>query len=126
LRAGTGPLRRVAEDAERGWRQGGAMLLPVRDLVVADYDVRMKTSEATKLHREKVTAIVNALGDEYAAWYGWTTGFGRYVALGEYILEETEGDKSHDQWLMDARASFLKWKKDHHIETTPPANLRAE
>jgi proteic killer suppression protein len=25
---GNGPLRRVAEDAERGWRQGGAQLLP--------------------------------------------------------------------------------------------------
>ena len=36
--------------------------------------------------------IVNELANEYAAWYGWTSGFGRYVALGEYILEETEGE----------------------------------
>ena len=78
------------------------------------------------MHLEKVTAIVNELANEYAAWYGWILGSGRYVALGEYILEETEGDTVHDQWLMDARESFLKWKKDHHIETSPPANRKAE
>ena len=78
-----------------------------------------KTSQDRQQHREKVTSIVNHLGDEYAAWYGRTDGFGRYVALGEYILEETESDQPHDKWLMDARESFLKWKKDHHIETAP-------
>jgi type IV secretory pathway VirB4 component len=51
-----------------------------------------KTPQQEKEHRGKVTSIVNQLGDEYGAWYGWTGGFGRYVALGEYILEETESD----------------------------------
>jgi hypothetical protein len=74
---------------------------------------------------EEDRAIVNQLADEYGDWYGRTGGFGRYVALGEYILEETESDLPHDKWLMDARESFLKWKKDHHIETAPPTNRRA-
>jgi len=77
-------------------------------------------------HHEKVTSIVNQLGEEYGAWFGWTTGIGRYLALGEYILEETESDQPHDEWLMDARVSFLKWKEIHHIEMSPPPNLRAE
>ena len=81
----------------------------------------MKKEE--KEHRERTTRIVNQLGEEYAAWYG-RPGFGRYVALGEYILEETDSDHPHDKWLMDARESFLKWKKDHRIETAPPANLK--
>jgi hypothetical protein len=80
-----------------------------------------KTSQEKQQHRERVTSIVNQLGEEYAAWYGWTGRFGRYVALGEYILEETESDLTHDKWLMDARESFLKWKKVHHIDTAPPA-----
>jgi hypothetical protein len=84
-----------------------------------------KTAQEKEEHRQRMTAIVNQLGDEYAAWYGWTSGFGRYVALGEYILEETESAAHHDKWLMEARESFLKWKKDNHIETAPPANLRA-
>ena len=77
-----------------------------------------------KEHRQRAQQIVNQLGAEYAAWYGMT-GFGRYVALGEYILEETDSDQPHDKWLMDARESFLKWKKDHRIETPPPANRNA-
>jgi hypothetical protein len=77
-------------------------------------------------HRERVTSIVNQLGEEYEAWYGWTSGFGRYLALGEYILEETASDQPHDEWLMDSRKSFLKWKEIHHIETTPPPNLKAK
>ena len=85
-----------------------------------------KTPQQEKKHREKQTSIVNQLGDEYGTWYGWTCGFGRYVALGEYILEETESDQPHDDWLMDARKSFLKWKKDHNIKTDPPTNRRAE
>jgi hypothetical protein len=48
-------------------------------------------------------AIANKLGEEYGDWYGWTSGFGRYVALGEYILEETGSDLPHDEWLMVAR-----------------------
>jgi len=85
-----------------------------------------KTSQEKEQHEQRAMAIVNQLGAEYGAWYGWTEGFGRYVALGEYILEETESDLPHDKWLMDARESFLKWKKDHHIETAPPANRRAK
>jgi hypothetical protein len=74
-------------------------------------------------HRHRAQLIVNQLGEEYAAWYGHP-GFGRYVALGEYILEDTDTGIQHDSWLMDARESFLKWKKDHHIETAHPARQR--
>jgi hypothetical protein len=86
----------------------------------------MKTSEEKKQHRKRATAIVNQLGAEYGAWYGWSDGFGRYVALGEYILEETESAGHHDAWLMAAREAFLKWKKDNHIATIPPANRKAK
>ncbi len=93
---------------------------------MTNYDGQMKkTSQEKEQHRSRATVIVNQLADEYGDWYGWTEGFGRYVALGEYILEETESGLPHDQWLMAARESFLKWKKDHHIETAPPANRRA-
>jgi hypothetical protein len=84
-----------------------------------------KTSHEKQEHGQKVTGILNQLADEYGKWYGWTTGFGRYVALGEYILEETESETPHDKWLMDARESFLKWRKENHIDTAPPASLRA-
>lgn len=86
------------------------------------YDGQMTKKE--KEHRERTTRIVNQLGEEYAAWYG-QPGFGRYAALGEYILEETDSDRHHDAWLMAAREAFLKWKKDHQIETDLPANLKA-
>ena len=76
-------------------------------------------------HIRKTTAIVNQLADEYADWYGRAEGFGRYVAVGEYIREETESNLPHDKWLMDARESFLRWKKDHHIDTAPPANRKS-
>lgn len=78
-----------------------------------------KTSQEKQQHREKVTSIVNQLGVEYGAWYGWPNNFGRYVALGEYILEETESDKPHDKWLMDARESFLKWKAEADPDGPP-------
>jgi len=45
--------------------------------------------------------------------------------VGEYIREETESNLPHDKWLMDARESFLRWKKDHHIDTAPPANRKS-
>jgi hypothetical protein len=79
-----------------------------------------RTADDTKQHKEKANSILNGLAAEYGAWFGWTEGFGRNVALGEYILEVTASDQLHDEWLMDARESFLKWKKKHHIETTPP------
>jgi hypothetical protein len=85
-----------------------------------------KTSQEKQEHLQKTTTIVNQLGEEYANWYGRRLeGVGRYVALGEYILEETESDQHHDKWLMEARESFLRWKKDQHIETGPSANRRA-
>jgi hypothetical protein len=62
-------------------------------------------------HRERATRIVNQLGEEYATWHE-RPGLGRYVALGEYILEETDSDQFHDSWLITAREAFLKWKKD--------------
>ncbi len=87
-----------------------------------------KTSQEKEQHWSKTTAIVNQLGDEYGNWYGWPEGatFGRYVALGEYILEETQSDQPHDRWLMEAREAFLRWKKENpHISTAPPKNRRA-
>lgn len=93
---------------------------------MTNYDGQVKkTSQEKEQHRNKVTEIVNQLADEYGHWYGWAEGFSRYVALGEYILEETEADLPHEKWLMDARESFLGWKKAQHIETAPPANRRA-
>jgi hypothetical protein len=85
-----------------------------------------KSTQEKEQHEQRAMAIVNQLGAEYGAWFGWTSPIGRYVALGEYILEETESDQTHDEWLMDARKSFLKWKKDHNIETAPPAHLAAK
>lgn len=79
-----------------------------------------KTAQSKKQHHERVTAITNQLAEEYAAWYGWTGGFGRYVAVDEYILEETESEHHHEKWLMDARESFLKWKKGRNITMAPP------
>ena len=76
-----------------------------------------------KQHQDRVNSIVNQLGAEYGAWFCWSSGFGRYVALGEYILEQTGENPHADKWLLDARESFLKWKKDCDIGTTPPGNL---
>ena len=91
-----------------------------------NYDEAMKkTSQEKGQHSDRITAIVNQLGAEYGAYYGWTEGFSRNVALGEYILEITESGLPHDKWLMDARAAFLKWKKEQDIKTAPPANLKA-
>lgn len=84
-----------------------------------------KTADEKKQHEAKAMMIANELATEYGAWYGWTTGIGRYVALGEYILEETESDQPHDEGLMAAREAFLKWKKTHGITMTPPPNLKA-
>ena len=85
-----------------------------------------KTADDKKQHYERANAIANELGAEYGAWFGWSSGFGRYVALGEYILEQTEANPTADKWLLDARESFLKWKQDHHIDTKPPHNLKAD
>lgn len=53
----------------------------------------MKTSQEKQQHLEKVTSIANQLANEYAAWYGRPAGFGRTVAMGEYIVEVTESDQ---------------------------------
>jgi hypothetical protein len=84
------------------------------------------TADAKEEHKHRALLIVNQLAEEYGAWYGWTSGFGRTVALGEYILEITESEQFHDEWLMAARKAFLKWKEVHDIETTPPPDLRAK
>jgi hypothetical protein len=99
------------------------MLLPMG---CKTYDERMtNTSDEKKQHADRVTKLANELAAEYGTWNGWTTGIGRYVALGEYILEETESDQPHDEWLMVAREAFLKWKKVHGITMTPPPNHKA-
>jgi hypothetical protein len=84
-----------------------------------------KTKEEKKQHDQKMDAILNEMRDEQMAWFGWTDGMGKYVALGEYILELTESDQPHDSWLMDARKSYLDWKKVHNISLTPPTNRKA-
>jgi hypothetical protein len=84
-----------------------------------------KTSEGRKQHSERMWALLSQIREEQMAWFGWTDGMGIYVALGEYILELTDSDKPHDSWLMDARNSFLEWKKDHDIQLTPPVKFKA-
>jgi hypothetical protein len=46
---------------------------------------------------------------------------GRYLALGEFILEATESAEPHDSWLMAAREAYLKWKQEQNIDTSSPA-----
>ncbi len=85
-----------------------------------------KTSEEAKQHRERMWALLSQMRKEQMVWSGWTEGMGIYVALGEYILELTDSDKPHDSWLMEARQSFLEWKKDNEdVHSTPPANRKA-
>jgi hypothetical protein len=84
-----------------------------------------KTQQQLDEHHQRITSLMNQLAEEYGRWNGWTTGIGRYVALGEYILEETPPGMPHDEWLEDARKSFLKWKEVYQITMTPPANLKA-
>jgi hypothetical protein len=84
-----------------------------------------KTKEERKQHDQTMEAILNQMRDEQMAWFGWTDGMGKYVALGEYILELTESDQPHDSWLVDARKSYLNWKKVHNISLTPPTNRKA-
>jgi hypothetical protein len=84
-----------------------------------------KAPKEKEQHSQRMNALLNQMEEEQAAWFGWTFGIGKYVALGEYILELTESDQPHDSWLMDARKSFLKWKEVHRVDTaTPPPNRR--
>lgn len=84
-----------------------------------------KTKEEKEQHDQTMEAILNHVRDEQMAWFGWTDGMGKYVALGEYILELTESGQPHDSWLVDARKSYLDWKKVHNISLTPPTNRKA-
>lgn len=84
-----------------------------------------KTAKETQEHRHRAMLINNKLGEEYGDWFGWTSGFGRYVALGEYIVELCENEP-HDEWFDAAKAAYLKWKEAHNITTTPPPNLKAK
>jgi len=84
-----------------------------------------KTEQEKKQHDEKMDGLLGQMRDEQMAWFGWTDGMGIYVALGEYVLELTDSDQPHDSWLMDARKSYLEWKKVHHISLEPPPNRKA-
>ena len=72
-------------------------------------------------HQHKTMLINNELGEEYRRYYGWPEEhpFGRYPALGEYIVElcEVEG---HDNWFDAAKDAYLKWKKERGYTNTPP------
>lgn len=80
-----------------------------------------KTAKETQEHRHRTMLINNSLADEYRNWFGYpeSGGFGRYVALGEYIVELCEIEP-HDEWFDAARDAYLKWKEVHHVTTTPP------
>ncbi len=75
--------------------------------------------------KETAARIRKQLSDEYAALHGWTLGFGSNVALGEYIVHEVD-HALYEPWMVEAKNSYLKWRKEHpEVQTTPPANLRA-
>jgi hypothetical protein len=80
-----------------------------------------KTTKEAEEHQRRVMLINNSLADAYKDWFGWPehSGFGRYVALGEYIVELCENEP-HDEWFDAAKTAYLKWKETHHITTTPP------
>lgn len=77
-------------------------------------------------HQERANGIINQLGSEYAAWFGWSQGFGKYVALGEYILELTEENPGADEWLVTAGKAFRVWKARHGVTQVPPRSPNAE
>lgn len=90
------------------------------------YHRRMaKTSREKAEHQHRAMLIANQMADEYGNWFGWPerAGFGRMMALGEYINELCE-EAGHDEWLDAAKNAFLKWKKAHHMDTTPPLSNR--
>ncbi len=79
-----------------------------------------KTAKETQEHRHRAMLINNSLADEYRYWFGYPEhgGFGRYVALGEYIVELCEIEP-HDEWFDAAKDAYLKWREVHHVTTTP-------
>jgi hypothetical protein len=84
-----------------------------------------KTQKEIEDHQHRAIKIANQLADEYGSWNGWTQGFGRNVALGEYIVEQTESGL-YEPWMIEAKNAYLKWRKDHpEVQTTPPPNRKA-
>jgi hypothetical protein len=81
-----------------------------------------KTAKEKEEHLHRAMLIINQLGEEYAAWYGSPRGFGRNVALGEYILDITADGQNADEWYFSARMAYLEWNKKHNILTDPPLN----
>lgn len=69
-----------------------------------------KTRKEREEHQHRTMLINNSLGEEYGAWFGQPVG--RYLALGEYIVELCENDP-HDEWFDAAKEAYLKWKKAH-------------
>jgi hypothetical protein len=80
-----------------------------------------KTQKEINEHRHRLMLINNNIGEEYREWYGWPEGsnYGRYLALGEYIVELCE-EPSHDEWFDAAKEAYLKWKKERGYTNTPP------
>ena len=85
-----------------------------------------KTPKETEEHRHRAMLINNSLGEEYRTWYGWPehTTFGRYLALGEYIVELCE-EPGHDEWFDAAKEAYLKWKAERGYKNTPPPSHTA-
>jgi hypothetical protein len=76
-------------------------------------------------HDYRTMLIANQLGEEYGKWFGWPehSPIGRHIALGEYITELCELEP-HDEWFDAAKDAYQKWKKVHHVDTTPPPSNR--
>ena len=85
-----------------------------------------KTQKEKQEHQHRTMLINNSLGEEYRNWYGWPehTNYGRYVALGEYIVELCENEP-HDEWFDAAKEAYLKWKKARGYDNTPPPSNKA-
>ena len=74
---------------------------------------------------ETAARIRKQLSDEYGVLHGWTLGFGSNVALGEHIVHEVD-HALYEPWMVEAKAAYLKWRKEHpEIQTTPPPNRKA-
>ncbi len=81
--------------------------------------------EIEEHHHERVNQILGDLAEEYGRWYGWNdpSRFGRSLAIGECILEQTASEDPHDPWQTEARNAYLKWQKTHNQSPYPPVNL---
>ena len=85
-----------------------------------------KTQKEKEEHQYRTMLINNSLGEEYSDWFGFSKirPIGRYVALGEYIVELCENEP-HDEWFDAAKDAYLKWKEVHRVTTTPPPSHKA-